>query len=119
MWLFTTVGFFSIVEKPIEGAKTNAPMLAVRSRVPGDLEALREKYMPELSEPIATPSGDYKFRASISHEDFAKGMTKIVSDLHYDNFKSEIGRKQGYKREYYYHGVWAAAMQLEKLKVEK
>lgn len=116
MWLFTTVGFFSIVEKPIEGAKTGVPMLAVRSRVAGDLEALREKYMPELSEPIATPRGDYKFRASITHEDFAKGMTKIVSDLHYDNFKSAVGKTQGYEREHVYHGVWAAAMQLEHLK---
>ena len=119
MWLFTTIGFFSVVEKPIEGAKTNAPMLAVRSRVEGDLEALREKYMPELSEPIATPYGDYKYRAAITHEDFARGIAALTKDIHYDNFKSAVWKAQGYHREHVYHGVWSAAMQLEHLKKER
>ena len=43
MWLFTTIGFFSVVEKPIDDEHGTTPMLAVRSRVPGDLEALRGK----------------------------------------------------------------------------
>jgi len=116
MWLFTTVGFFSIVEKPIDGVISKEPMLAVRSRVAGDLEALREKYMPELSKPIATPRGDYKYRASITHEDFARGMAKLSQDIHYDNFKTAVGKTQGYEREHVYHGVWSAAMQLEHLK---
>ena len=116
MWLFTTIGFFSVVEKPIDGANTDAPMLAVRSRVPGDLEALRDRYMPELSEPIATPRADYKFRAAISHTDFARGLARLAEDIHYDNFKTAVGKAQGYEREHVYHGVWSAAMQLEHLK---
>jgi hypothetical protein len=113
MWLFTTIGFYSIVEKPLDG-KPGA--LQVRARVAGDLEALREKYLPELSETVATPHGDYKFRAAISHADFARGLAALAQDLHYDNFKSAVGREQGYEREHVYHGVWSATMQLEHLK---
>jgi hypothetical protein len=116
MWLFTTIGFFSVVEKPVDGEHGVTPMLAVRSRVPGDLEALREKYMPELSATIATPRADYKFRAAISHTDFARGLARLAEDIHYDNFKSAVGKTQGYQREHVYHGVWSAAMQLEHLK---
>ena len=116
MWLFTTIGFFSVVEKPVDQALSAAPMLAVRSRVPGDLDALREKYMPELSATIATPRADYKFRAAISHADFARGLARLAEDIHYDNFKSAVGKTQGYQREHVYHGVWSAAMQLEHLK---
>jgi CHAD domain-containing protein len=36
MWLFTTVGFFSIVQK------TNEPLLTVRARVADDLGQLRD-----------------------------------------------------------------------------
>jgi hypothetical protein len=116
MWLFTTTGFFSVVEKPIDDRPNTTPMLAVRSRVPGDLEALREKYMPELTATIATPRADYKFRAAISHTDFARGLARLAEDIHYDNFKSAVGKTQGYQREHVYHGVWNAAMQLEHLK---
>ena len=34
MWLFTTLGFFSIVEKPpINGPRGDTPLLSVRARV--------------------------------------------------------------------------------------
>ena len=40
MWLITTAGFYSIVQK--SGEKD----LTIRSRVRKDLEALRDKYLP-------------------------------------------------------------------------
>lgn len=116
MWLFTTVGFFSVVEKSIDGFEGEHPMLAVRARVEGDLEALRERYMPELAETVATPDGDYKFRAAISHEAFSRGLAKLGGDVHYENFKNEVARRQGYERAHAYHDVWAAAMQLNRMK---
>ena len=45
MWLITPVGFFSIVQKPSDVA---ADTLTVRARVQGDLEALREQFLPGL-----------------------------------------------------------------------
>jgi hypothetical protein len=113
MWLFTTIGFFSVVEKPLAGAEGK---LQVRARVAADLDALREKYMPELSATQATPKGDYKFRAAISHADFARGLAKLAEDIHYSNFKSAVGKAQGAEREHVYHNVWSAGMALENLK---
>lgn len=108
MWLFTTIGFFSIVQKP------GNSFLTVRARVASDLDRLREKYMPELSGTIKGQGSDYPFRATISHEDFAKGMVKIVKAIRYSNFKSEIGAKMESKREAIYHEVWSSLLKLQK-----
>jgi hypothetical protein len=40
MWIFTTIGFFSIVQKP------RTDFLTVRARVASDLDDLRKKFMP-------------------------------------------------------------------------
>ena len=42
MWLFTTSGFFSIVQK------TGDVHLTVWARVAADLDALRQRYLPAL-----------------------------------------------------------------------
>ena len=108
MWIFTTVGFFSVVQK------TQDSFLTVRTRVASDLDRLREKYMPELSETIKGQGTDYPHRATISHEDFAKGMEKIVKDIHYGNFKAEVEAKMGSKRESIYLEVWSTLLKLQK-----
>ena len=108
MWIFTTFGFFSIVQK------SGNSFLTVRARVASDLDRLREKYMPDLSKTIKGQGSDYPFRATISHEDFAKGMEKIVKAIHYSNFKTEIEAKMGSKREAIYHEVWRILLELEK-----
>jgi hypothetical protein len=118
MWLFTTVGFFSVVRKPVAPGAP-AGMLVVRARVPGDLEALREKYMPELQGTFYTPDGDYKYRAAITHTDFAAGLAKIALDIDYDNFKTEVSIRQGYDRAHVYMGVWKAAFELERMRSNK
>jgi hypothetical protein len=108
MWLFTTIGFFSVVQKSQDS------FLTVRARVASDLDRLREKYMPELSETIKGRGSDYPYRGTISHEDFAKGMEKIVKAIHYDNFKAEVEAKMGIKRETIYHEVWSSLLKLQK-----
>ena len=107
MWLFTPFGFFSAVQKP------GQPLLTVRSRVAADLEGLRESYMPELSSTVRKGGTDYPFRATITHADFARGLAKIGGDINYGNFKSEVARKMGHKREAVYHKVWSALTELE------
>ena len=110
MWLFTTIGFFSVVQKPGDS------FLTVRARVASDLDRLREKYMPELSKTIMNKGTDYPYRATISHEDFAKGMEKIVKAIHYGNFKAEIEAKMGSERETIYHKVWHTLLKLQREK---
>ena len=108
MWLFTAIGFFSVVQK------SGNSFLTVRARVASDLDRLREKYMPELSKTIKGQGSDYPYRATISHEDFAQGMEKIVKAIHYGNFKAEVEAKMGSKRETIYHEVWSSLLELEK-----
>ena len=110
MWLFTTIGFFSIVQKPRDS------FLTIRARVKSDLDRLRKGCMPELSDTIAGGGTDYPYRATISYEDFAKGMEKIVKDIRYSNFKAEVEAKMGSKRESIYLEVWRTLLKLEKEK---
>ena len=53
VWLLIPEGFFSIVHKDDEDE------LCVRSRVAADLEQLRNRYLPSLSETVETPGADY------------------------------------------------------------
>ena len=107
MWIFTTIGFFSIVQKP------RTDFLTVRARVASDLDNLRTKFMPQLSPTIKGGGTDYPFRATISHKDFGSGLSKMGEAIRYDNFKSEVGRRMGRRREQAYHKVWHALFDLE------
>ena len=100
MWLFTTRGFFSMVEH-----KDNENLLLVRARVRDDLENLRE-LMPELGLVQETPDADYAYRATITRTAFARGMSELVKELDYTNFKSAVMEEQGLVREQAYEDVW-------------
>jgi hypothetical protein len=103
MWLVTTFGCFSVVEKPED---RGTGFVTVRARVRGDLESLRTKYLPELEETIATPERDYAFRARANKAALAAAVGRIVMDVDYVNFKSEVANRMGYAREQIYHEVW-------------
>jgi len=105
MWLMTPVGFFSVVQKP---GDAQARVLTVRARVRADLEALRERVLPELG-PIQVHKGtDYAFRAQAPQAAVARAMAAMVMDVAYDNFKNEVSRVQGYERAHAYGEVWHA-----------
>lgn len=110
MWLLTTFGFFSIVEKPGDRA---AGTLTVRARVRGDIESLRTKYLPGLGEIQDTPDADYAFRARVAKPELAAAMGHIVLDIHYANFKSQVAERMGYAREQVYHEVWETLAELQ------
>ena len=107
MWLFTTVGFFSVVQKPRDA------FLTVRARVASDLNHLRIAYLPTLSPTIVTKKGDYPYRATVSHKDFAAGLARMARDIHYDNFKNEVEKEMGAQRERTYEEVWSLLRELE------
>src|ERR1022692_1820661 len=77
MWLFTPIGFFSVVQKIGEDN------LTIRSRVASDLESLRKQFLPSLSTIIATPDADYAFRGTASHRDFAEALASIAMAIDY------------------------------------
>lgn len=110
MWLITPIGFFSIVQKP--GDK-EASTLTVRSRLRGDLEALRQHYLPGLGVIKEGSGTDYRFRATAPRAEVSAAMTRLIDGLDYSNFKAEVAKRQGYARSKLYHDVWSALYKLQ------
>lgn len=106
MWIFTVIGFFSIVQKPADSA---AGTLTIRARSKGDLQNLREQYLPALGTISHSDRADYRYRATASRADIARAMQRLVMDIDYPNFKNEVERRQGAGRCQIYHDVWDAA----------
>jgi len=99
MWIFTNIGFFSVVEKDGKGT------LTVRARIKEDIEALRDKYFP-AAKIVATKSSDYPFRIIVDKGSVAEAMKDLTKNIDYTNFKDEVMRKQGIDREEAYMNVW-------------
>ncbi|MFW6086420.1 MAG: hypothetical protein ACODAG_04385 [Myxococcota bacterium] len=108
MWLQTTFGFFSIVQKPGEAG------LTVRGRARGDLEQLRERYLGDLGEIRQGEGTDYRYRASASHAAVAEAVQRMVLDIDYGNFKSEVERRAGHERAEVYSKVWKALLTIQR-----
>jgi hypothetical protein len=107
MWLMTSIGFFSVVQK------TSTDFLTIRARVRSDLDNLRQKCLPELSPTIGNAGTDYPWRATVSHAKFAAALGQIVMDIDYSNFKNEIAAKQGKARANRYGKVWSALYDMQ------
>src|SRR5262249_21809608 len=108
MWLFTPFGFFSIVQKP------GTTFLTIRARVAKDLDKWRERYLPDVSDATAGGGTDYPSRAAVDQQAFAQALASIARDIDYDNFKSEVARRQGHRRAAAYSEVWGALLDLER-----
>ncbi len=109
MWLITPLGFFSVVRKKGD------THLTVRARVAGDLDRLRERYLPDLSPVKAHAGTDYPYRATVSARSWALALSDMGRDIDYSNFKDEVAKVQGHDRAHVYANVWTALMGLEKL----
>ncbi len=107
MWLFTNVGFFSIVQKPCQSG------LTIRARVTSDLDRLRETYLPALSAIVTGAGTDYPYRATVGREEFAQALSQMARDITYENFKSEVAHRMGHPREQTYSKVWDRLRDLE------
>ena len=103
MWLITPLGFFSIVRKPDD---VGAGTLTIRARVKSDLEALREHCLPGLGKIKENAGTDYRYRAKAPRGQVAEALAQIVQDIDYENFKSEVAKRQGKHRATIYGNVW-------------
>lgn len=113
MWLFTTFGFFSIVQKAEGDLRT------VRARFRADLERLRDRYLPALSptEDTEDHTGtDYPYRARARRADLAEAVRQATADIDYANFKDAVGEELGGTREELYMGVWEILQEAEDLR---
>ena len=107
MWITTTIGFFSAVQK------RNTDFVTIRARARGDLDRLRERYLPELSETMDHVGTDYQYRATATHEQWANALSQLCMDLDYGNFKNAVAREMGWRRERVYHEVWATMSRID------
>jgi hypothetical protein len=80
MWIFTSTGFLSVVQKPDD--KTT---LTVRARAKGHIESV----FPD-AKVKASPGNDYAYRAKIDRATVAAVLSQQVMDLSYNNFKNSI-----------------------------
>lgn len=113
MWIFTTQGFFSIVDKH----DTDHPNdLCIRARARADLENLVKELVghPEI---ISGGGTDYPYRVWAVRDDVEEWLSRQVDDLDYSNFKNEVARVQGRERAHIYGGVWTQMLKAEDMGV--
>ena len=106
MWLLIPEGFYSVIRKHGDDR------LCVRARVRDDLDRLRDRYLPDLTETVETPGSDYRYRAWINPEQFAAGLAAVGRAIDYPNFKNEAARVD-HGRADAYHQVWEALGRLQ------
>lgn len=109
MWLYTAIGFFSIVQK------NGDEELSVLARVRADLERLKHLYIPSMSAISETVDTDYRFRGRVSHAAFADAAYHIALGIDYPNFKDAIAERSGTARANVYANVWAATLGLSEV----
>lgn len=109
MWVITTKGFYSAVQKKSDPAGT----LTVRARAKQDLLNLKvEGLLPNLT--IIEQAGtDYPFRIKVTSAEWARVMASLALDVDYPNFKDEVGRVQGKARASIYSSLWSILLKLE------
>lgn len=107
MWLFTTQGFYSVVAH-----RDDPETLIVRARTAADIEALREQ-VPDI-EPFEGSDADYRHRAYVSRGEWLAAVAQLTAEIDYDNFKSEVARRQGPERSSLYGRIWGELLRLQR-----
>ena len=103
MWLFTKIGFFSVVKD-----RRNANNVIVRSRSKEDITAFSNTAFTKVARKkgkgnvLHTPEADYPYRVVMSQADFGMWAHKAALELDYDNFKASVPPE----RARVYHDVW-------------
>ena len=92
MLIFTPVGYFNVVHR------TGEKRVIIEAHLTSDLDTLRKRYMPELSQTLSASDGDYPHQATIQRNLYFRGLERILEDLSSANPRSEaaqgIVRKQ-------------------------
>ncbi len=112
MWIITTFGFFSAVEKDED---KGTPFLTVRARVRGDLVNLLKRSNGRGRKPkiVDDNRGDYRYRVRVRRGVLARIVSDELLGLDYSNFKDEVKARQGARRETVYHRVWHELAELQ------
>ena len=102
MWVFSTLGFISVVN---EGGS-----LLVRARDKASLAQLSEFCNVSIER---TPLADYPYRTVVSKEALARFVSNQILDIDYRNFKSEVEDVLGHDFAKPLHKVWDVMHEVE------
>ncbi len=110
MWIFTPLGFFSVVTD-----RNNPNRLLVRTRARKDLDDFRSMYCrrmgPTIDRKKLGHGSDYPFRAFVGKKAFANAMTRVIKEMTYGNFKSSV---KDNTRHGVYMDVWSTMSAAER-----
>ena len=114
MWVFTKVGFFSIVRA--DPGPDGEELVMVRARVLTDLERL-SAFASELGTDLgsihAWPGRDYPYRLIVGRDTWAELLHDLAAAIDYPNFKAEVSRGDGPSRARLYGQVWSVMFDAE------
>jgi hypothetical protein len=115
LWIFTTRGFFSIVEH-----KKDPNRLLIRARIRKDIDNIKtlfEELGLEVSDVEENVSFDYRYRVFTSRSDWASVMTQLITDIGYTNFKNAVHEADSPeikgKRHEAHMDIWAIMHELQ------
>jgi hypothetical protein len=111
MWLVTTIGFFSVVQKPWD---RDADTLTVRARALGDLEGFKRSCCTALGEIVEDGDADYRFRAQGPRAAVVAAVGGLAEGIDYQNFKSAVAKRQGPERAHVYGAVWEDLLAIQR-----
>jgi hypothetical protein len=97
MWIYSEIGFFSIVEDQASKGRN----LLVRARVDTDLEALIDlghQHGMRGGRIRETPDADYRFRVSLPRRTVLDLVAVLTGAIKYPNFKGRIGASKHGRR---------------------
>jgi len=110
MWITSTTGFVSIVEKPSDrGAGT----LTVRARRAADL-AFWAALCSDATQIAEIPKTDYRYRLQAPADQVAAAMSSLILGIQYDNFKDAVRDSGQTDRLSIYHNVWWDLLELQR-----
>lgn len=107
MWIFTTLGFFSVVAH-----RDDQATVLVRAPAREDLEALRNRHISG-HHTLEWEGSDYRFRLVASRDDWAHVAREFAAGIDYSNFKDAVAERQGTSRARLYSPVWQTMFALE------
>lgn len=109
MWVATTRGFYSAVQKPTD----SYDQLTIRARNLGDIERLAE-LIPDARGGITHGGGtDYPYRLRCTKSEWEDALKIMASEIDYANFKDEVKRTRGAHVAEVYSRVWTVLLSLE------
>lgn len=108
MWIFTTDGFFSVVQH-----KDDSNILQIRGRVRADLENLAGKVGYDSDDVFEIDGADYLYRLNLPRGTFAGYMLEAVDDITYTTDVKGTLSKDDKPRKRALMSIWRAMSKLQ------